>query len=86
MNHKVSRIRQHHFSRRDSHPAPGEAEGTLKICSYAESGLRRFTRLEGRNLNHEVVRAGLVKWNKQYARVETTPRELEQDARAAKRG
>ena len=25
-------------------------------------------------------------WHQQYARVETTPRELEQDARAAKRG
>jgi len=57
-----------------------------KICSYADSGLRRFTLPEGRNLHLEVVRAGLVKWNKQYARVETTPRELEQDARAAKRG
>ena len=86
MNHKVSRIRQLHFSGRDSHPASGEAEVTLKICSYSDSRFRRFTRLEGRNLNHEVVRAGLVKWNKQYARVETTPRELEQDARAAKRG
>src|SRR5450759_4272223 len=72
MNHKVSRIRQLNFSRRDSHPASGEAEVTLKICSYAESGLRRFARMEGRNLNHEVVRVGLPWWHQQYPRTETT--------------
>ena len=51
---------------------------TPKICSYADSGLRRFTLPEGRNLNQENVRAWLAWWHQQYARMETTPRELEQ--------
>jgi hypothetical protein len=41
MNHKVSRIRQLNFSRRNWYPTSDEAEVTLKICCYAESGLRR---------------------------------------------
>src|ERR1035437_5649815 len=72
MNHKVSRIRQLHFSRRNSHPASGEAEVTLKICSYSDSRFRRFTRLESRNLNQENVRAWLAWWHQQYPRTETT--------------
>ena len=51
---------------------------TPKICSYVESGLRRFTLPESRNLNQENVRAWLAWWHQQYARMETTPRELEQ--------
>ena len=77
MNHKVSRIRQLNFSRRDSHPASGEAEVTLKICSYADSGLWRFTLPEGRNLHLEVVRFLLSCWHQQYPRTETAPREPE---------
>src|ERR1035437_5603016 len=35
---------------------PAKPEVTPKICSNAESGLRRFTLPEGRNLHLEVVR------------------------------
>jgi hypothetical protein len=41
---------------------------------------------DGRNLNQELVRAGLAWWYQQYARRETVLRDLEQEARAAKRG
>ena len=41
---------------------------------------------DGRNLNQEIVRAGLAWWYQQYARSETVLRDLEQEARAAKRG
>jgi endonuclease YncB( thermonuclease family) len=40
----------------------------------------------GRNLNQEIVRAGLAWWYQQYARRETVLRDLEQEARDAKRG
>ena len=48
-----------------------------KICSYADSGLRRFTLPEGRNLYLEVVRFLLSCWHQQYPRTETAPREPE---------
>jgi endonuclease YncB( thermonuclease family) len=41
---------------------------------------------DGRNLNQELVRAGLAWWYQRYARRETVLRDLERDARAAKRG
>ena len=41
---------------------------------------------DGRNLNQEIVRAGLAWWYQQYARRETVLRDLEQEARNAKRG
>ena len=41
---------------------------------------------DGRNLNQELVRAGLAWWYQKYARRETVLRDLEQEARAAKRG
>src|ERR1035437_5541161 len=72
MNHKVSRIRQLHFSRRNWYPTSDEAEVTLKICSYAESALRRFTLPESRSLHLEVVRFLLSCWHQQYPRTETT--------------
>ncbi|MEO8593049.1 MAG: thermonuclease family protein [Candidatus Solibacter sp.] len=40
---------------------------------------------DSRNLNCE-VRAGFAWWYQQYARRETVPRDLENEARAAKRG
>ena len=40
----------------------------------------------GRNLNQELVRAGLAWWYQQYGCRETVLRDLEQEARAAKRG
>ena len=41
---------------------------------------------DGRNLNQELVRAGLAWWYERYARRETVLRDLEQEARDAKRG
>jgi endonuclease YncB( thermonuclease family) len=41
---------------------------------------------DGRNLNREIVRAGFAWWYQQYARRETVLRDLENEARAAKRG
>ena len=41
---------------------------------------------DGRNLNQELVRAGLAWWYQQYARRELILRDLEQEARAARRG
>jgi len=41
---------------------------------------------DGRNLNHEIVRAGLAWWYQQFARRDTALDLLEQDARAATRG
>lgn len=41
---------------------------------------------DGRNPNQEIIRAGLAWWYRQYARRETVLQDLEQDARAAKRG
>src|ERR1035437_7121421 len=41
---------------------------------------------DGRNLNQETVRAGMAWWYQQYARRETVLRDLEQEARASKRG
>jgi endonuclease YncB( thermonuclease family) len=41
---------------------------------------------DGKNLNQEIVRAGLAWWYQQYARRELILRDLEQDARAAKVG
>jgi endonuclease YncB( thermonuclease family) len=38
-----------------------------------------------RNLNQELVRAGLAWWYQQYGCRETVLRDLEQEARAAKR-
>jgi endonuclease YncB( thermonuclease family) len=41
---------------------------------------------DGRNLNQELVRAGLAWWYRQYGCREMVLRDLEQEARAAKRG
>jgi micrococcal nuclease len=41
---------------------------------------------DGRNLNQELVRAGLAWWYQQYARRELILRDLEEEARAARRG
>jgi endonuclease YncB( thermonuclease family) len=41
---------------------------------------------DGRNLNQEIVRAGMAWWYQQYARRETVVQDLEQEARDAKRG
>ena len=41
---------------------------------------------DGRNLNREIVRAGFAWWYQQYARRETVLRDLENEARTAKRG
>jgi endonuclease YncB( thermonuclease family) len=41
---------------------------------------------DGRNLNQEIVRAGLAWWYERYARRETVLQDLEQEARDAKRG
>src|ERR1035437_9216969 len=85
MNHKVSRIRQPVSPGAIDIRLPAKPEVTPRICSYAKSGLRRFTLPEGRNPHLEVVRFLLSCWHQQYPRTETAPRELEQDARAAKR-
>ena len=56
-------------------------------------GLDRYKRVlgevvlpDGRNLNHEIVRAGLAWWYVQFAKHDATLRALEQEARAARRG
>lgn len=41
---------------------------------------------DGRNLNHEIVRAGFAWWYRQYARNDKELERLETEARAAKRG
>ena len=41
---------------------------------------------DGRNLNRELVRAGLAWWYQRYARHEPVLAELEVEARAAQRG
>ena len=41
---------------------------------------------DGRNLDQELVRAGLAWWYRQYGCREMVLRDLEQEARAAKRG
>jgi endonuclease YncB( thermonuclease family) len=41
---------------------------------------------DGRNLNHELVRAGLAWWYRQFAKRDTVLPALEQEAQAAKRG
>ena len=41
---------------------------------------------DGRNLNHELVRAGFAWWYRKYAPEDETLKQLEQEARAAKRG
>ena len=41
---------------------------------------------DGRNLNQELVRAGMAWWYQQYARRDTVLPVLERDARTAKRG
>jgi endonuclease YncB( thermonuclease family) len=40
----------------------------------------------GRNLGHELVKAGMAWWYRQYARGDTTLPTLEAEAKAAKRG
>src|SRR5215472_18830537 len=41
---------------------------------------------DGRNLNQELVRAGMAWWYRQFAKRDTVLPELERKARAAKRG
>ena len=41
---------------------------------------------DGRNLNQELVRAGMAWWYRQFAKRDTVLPELEQEARAARRG
>jgi endonuclease YncB( thermonuclease family) len=41
---------------------------------------------DGRNLNREIVRAGFAWWYERYARHETVLRDLQNEARAARRG
>jgi hypothetical protein len=40
----------------------------------------------GRNLHHELVKAGMAWWYRQYACNDATPAQLEAEAKAAKRG
>src|ERR1035437_1787926 len=47
---------------------PAKPEVTPRICSDADSRLRRFTLPEGRNLHLEVVRFLLSCWHQQYQR------------------
>jgi endonuclease YncB( thermonuclease family) len=47
---------------------------------------RSSRRSDSRNLNQEIVRAGLAWWYQQYARRETVLPDLENEAREAKRG
>ena len=46
----------------------------------------RLPEPDGRNLNQELVKAGMAWWYKQYAPNDTTLAQLEADARAAQRG
>ena len=41
---------------------------------------------DGRSLNHELVRAGMAWWYRQYARSDATLAQLEAEAKAVKRG
>lgn len=41
---------------------------------------------DGLNLNQDLVRAGLAWWHERYARKDAMLRDLEQEARDAKRG
>ena len=41
---------------------------------------------DGRNLNHEVVKAGMAWWYRRYAPDDSTLQRLKQEARQAKRG
>jgi hypothetical protein len=72
------------FGRRSGRHAGGTAERELRRLAEAHVG--EIILPDGRNLNQEIVRAGLAWWYQQYARRETVLRDLEQEARAAKRG
>jgi micrococcal nuclease len=41
---------------------------------------------DGRNLNHEIVRAGFAWWFQRYALTDTELKKLEAEAREARRG
>ena len=71
---------------------------TSELCFGKQVSLRsygsdRYGRIladvvlpDGRILNHELVRAGLAWWYREYAAGDTTLEALEQEARAARRG
>lgn len=71
---------------------------TAELCFRRTVGLRsyqtdRYGRLladvvlpDGRVLNHELLRAGLAWWYRQYAPADATLAALEAEARAARRG
>jgi endonuclease YncB( thermonuclease family) len=61
---------------------------TVRVRDTARYGriVAEVIRPDGRNLNHELVRAGLAWWYQQFARRDNVLAALEQEARAAKRG
>jgi hypothetical protein len=60
--------------------------GALRGLGPAVLRLAEIILPDGRNLNRELVRAGLAWWYQRYARRETVLQDLEQEARDAKRG
>ena len=64
-----------------------------RVVSVRERTTDRYGRVvadvvlpDGRNLNHELVRAGMAWWYKRYAHQDRTLKALEAEARANKRG
>jgi endonuclease YncB( thermonuclease family) len=72
---------------------PGTRDVVGQIVTVCVRDIDRYKRTvaeiilpDDRNLNQELVRAGLAWWYQHYARRELMLRDLEQEARAAKRG
>ncbi len=64
-----------------------------KVVTVRVRDIDRYKRLvaeiilpDGRNLNQELVRAGMAWWYRQFAKRDTVLPALEQEARSAKRG
>jgi micrococcal nuclease len=64
-----------------------------KEVTVHDRGLDRYGRtigevflLDGRNVNHEIVRAGFAWWFRRYARDDRKLEKLEENAREARRG